>query len=118
MNRLKQSTNSLERRKLRIRAKISGTKDRPRMSVSISLNHVSAQLIDDTSHSTMVYVSTVGKENTGKSRTEKAAWVGQHIAKAAKTKKIKKVVLDRNGRIYHGRIKALAEAARKEGLEL
>lgn len=103
-------------RKRRIRSVISGTAQRPRLTVHISNLHVSAQLVDDTAHKTLAAVSTVGSKQTG-SLTDKAAWVGGEIAKKAKTAKVKAVVFDRNGKIYHGRIKALAEAARKEGLE-
>jgi large subunit ribosomal protein L18 len=104
-------------RKSRIRAVVSGTAKRPRLSVYISNIHVSAQLIDDTSHSTLGYVTTVGQKTVKGTMTEKAAWVGQEIAKQAKTAKIKSVVFDRNGKLYHGRVAALATAARNEGLE-
>ena len=107
----------LNRRRARIRATISGTAARPRLSVKISLRHVIAQLIDDQQAKTLAYVTTVGKKDVTGNLTEKAAWVGQHIADAAKTKKIKQVVFDRGGRLYHGRLHALAEAARKSGLE-
>jgi large subunit ribosomal protein L18 len=84
--------------------------------VKITLSHVVAQLIDDTTGRTLVGVTTVGADVKG-SMTEKATWVGEKIAAAAKAKKIKQVVFDRNGRIYHGRLHALAEAARQNGLE-
>jgi large subunit ribosomal protein L18 len=103
-------------RKRRIRSTVSGTSERPRLSVHVSNLHVSAQIIDDTAHKTLVAVSTVGSKQNG-SRSEKAAWVGGEIAKKAKTAKIKQVVFDRSGKLYHGRVKALADAARKEGLE-
>jgi large subunit ribosomal protein L18 len=103
-------------RKARVRAKISGTADRPRLSVTISNLHVSAQLIDDIAGSTIVAATTVGKKSTG-TLSEKAAIVGTDIAKKAIKAKIKTVVFDRNGRAYAGRLKALADAARKEGLE-
>lgn len=103
-------------RKKRIRANISGTAVRPRLTVFISSMHVSAQLIDDEAHQTIAAVSTVGSKQTG-TMTEKATWVGAEIAKKAKEMKLTAVVFDRNGKLYHGRIKALADAARKEGLE-
>ena len=106
----------LNRRRARIRARVSGTAERPRLSVKISLKNVIAQLIDDEAGKTLAFVTTVGTDAKG-SLSEKAAWAGEHIAAAAKAKKVKHVVFDRNGRIYHGRLHALAEAARKAGLE-
>jgi large subunit ribosomal protein L18 len=106
----------LNRRRARVRATVSGTALRPRMSVKITHTHIIAQLIDDTAGKTLAYVSTIGSDAEG-SLTEKSSWVGEKIAAAAKTKKIKQVVFDRNGRIYHGRLHALAEAARGAGLE-
>jgi large subunit ribosomal protein L18 len=84
--------------------------------VHISNLHVSAQIINDETHRTLVAVSTVGSKATG-TKTDKAAWVGAEIAKKAKTAKVNKVVFDRAGKLYHGRVKALADAARGEGLE-
>jgi len=110
--------NQKDLRKRRIRAKVTGTAERPRLTVTISLQHISAQIINDQTHQTLAQASTIGKSNkTTGSMTEKAAKVGEEIAKAAKAAKINKVVFDRNGRIYHGRVKALADAARKGGLE-
>ncbi|OYX42925.1 50S ribosomal protein L18 [Candidatus Saccharibacteria bacterium 32-49-12] len=103
-------------RKDRVRAKISGTAERPRLTVSISNTHVSAQLIDDVKQHTLAAATTVGAKHQG-SLTEQAAVIGADIAKKAKKIKIKQVVFDRNGRQYAGRLKALADAARKEGLE-
>ena len=100
----------------RTRAKIHGTADRPRLSVFISNQHIVAQIIDDDTGKTLVYATTVGSKLTG-TKTEKAAKIGEEIAKKAKTKKIKKVVFDRGAKLYAGRMSALAEAARKEGLE-
>jgi large subunit ribosomal protein L18 len=74
-------------------------------------------LIDDSKSSTIAYVTTVGAKSTGDTMTEKAVWAGKEMAKKAKTAKITKVVFDRNGKLFHGRIKALAEAAREAGLE-
>jgi large subunit ribosomal protein L18 len=109
--------NQLNRRRARVRATVTGTTARPRLSVKISLSHVIAQVIDDAKGTTLAYVSTVGHKEAKGNLTEKAAWVGTQIAAAAKAKKVKRVVLDRNGRIYHGRLHALAEAARNAGLE-
>ena len=104
------------RRKLRIRKNLQGTADRPRLSVHVSNLHITAQIIDDSTSKTLVYATTVGKKAKG-SMTEKAEAVGTEIATKAKQAKVKKVVFDRSGRKYHGRIKKLAEAARKAGLE-
>ncbi|HEX8182314.1 MAG TPA: 50S ribosomal protein L18 [Candidatus Saccharimonadales bacterium] len=104
-------------RKRRIRSTVSGTTARPRLSVHVSLLHVTAQVIDDTTHKTVAYVSTVGQKQATGSLTEKAMWVGTEIAKKAKSAKVSAVVFDRGGRSYHGRVKALADAARNAGLE-
>lgn len=104
-------------RQNRIRSTVSGTTDRPRLSVYISNTNVSAQIIDDTAQKTLVAVTTAGNSSVKGTLSEKAAWVGTEIAIKAKTAKITKVVFDRAGRKYHGRIKALAEAAREKGLE-
>lgn len=103
-------------RKDRVRAKISGTAERPRLSVNISNTHISAQIIDDVAQKTLVSATTVGSKLKG-TKTELSAKIGEEIAKKAKKAKIKAVVFDRNGRQYAGRLSALAEAARKEGLE-
>ena len=107
----------LNRRRARVRATVTGTTSRPRLSVKISLSHVIAQIVDDTKGHTLAYVSTVGHKDAKGSMTDKAAWAGEQIAALAKTKKVTRVVFDRNGRIYHGRLAALADAARKNGLE-
>lgn len=104
-------------RKSRVRSRISGTAARPRLTVSISNLHVSAQLIDDEAAKTLAYATTVGSKANG-TITEKAAIVGKDIATKAKKAKITKVVFDRNGRAYAGRLKALAEAVRQEGVEV
>ncbi|UTX51703.1 50S ribosomal protein L18 [Candidatus Saccharibacteria bacterium TM7i] len=103
-------------RAARVRAKISGTAERPRLTVTISNTHVSAQLIDDVKGHTVAAATTVGTKLTG-TMTERAAAVGTDIAKKAKKAKITAVVFDRNGRKYAKRLAALADAARKEGLE-
>ena len=103
-------------RKGRVRAKISGTAERPRLTVTISNLHVSAQIIDDVAQKTLVSATTVGSKAKG-TKTELAAKIGAEIAKKAKKAKINTVVFDRNGRQYAGRLHALADAARKEGLE-
>lgn len=117
MNRLKSKINNTKRRANRVRSIIRGTSSRPRLSVNISNYHVSAQIIDDAKHTTIAYATTVGKKQITGTMSERAALVGADIAKKAKNKKIKSVVFDRGSRLYHGRVKALAEAARKEGLE-
>ena len=100
----------------RTRAKIHGTADRPRLSVFFSNQHIVAQIINDDDGKTLAYATTVGSKLTG-TKTEKAAKSGEEIAKKAKTAKIKKVVFDRGSKLYAGRMSALADAARKEGLE-
>lgn len=103
-------------RKNRVRSKVTGTAERPRLTVTISNMHVSAQIIDDVKQHTLASATTVGTKQTG-TVTEQAAIVGAEIAKKAKKAKINAVVFDRNGRQYAGRLAALADAARKEGLE-
>lgn len=116
MNNLAKKLLNKNLRKARVRSKVNGTAERPRLSVTISNLHVSAQVIDDTTGKTIVAATTVGKKTTG-NLSEKAAVVGADIAKKAVKANIKTVVFDRNGRAYAGRLKALADAARKEGLE-
>lgn len=106
-----------DQRKRRIRSVVSGSAARPRLNVTVSNLHVTAQLIDDDSHSTLAYVTTVGQKSLKGTMTEKAAWAGTEIAAKAKAKKVKSVVFDRGGKLYHGRVAALADAARKAGLE-
>jgi len=103
------------RRHARIRAKISGTKDRPRLSVFRSNKYIYAQLIDDETGKTLVAASDMGTK-VGKTKVESAKEVGNLIAEAAKVKKIKTVVFDRGGFVYAGRVKSLADAAREMGL--
>lgn len=117
MNQLAHKLQNLARRKHRIRAVVSGTTERPRLSVHVSNKHVIAQVIDDTKHITIAYATTVGNKEAKGTMTERSILVGKEIAKKAKSAKVKQVVFDRGGKLYHGRIKALADAARAEGLE-
>ncbi|MBR3252623.1 50S ribosomal protein L18 [Candidatus Saccharibacteria bacterium] len=103
-------------RKARTRAKIHGTSERPRLAVHFSNLHITAQIIDDDKKTTLAYATTKGARMTG-TKTEKAAKIGAEIAKKAKAAKVSKVVFDRGAKLYAGRMNALAEAARKEGLE-
>lgn len=109
------------RRKLRVRKKVKGTPERPRLCVYRSLRHMYAQIIDDTVGHTLAAASTLDKELRGRLQStgniEAAKEVGRLVAKRALEKGIKKVVFDRNGFLYHGRVKAVAEAAREAGLE-
>lgn len=104
-------------RSARVRATVSGTTERPRLAVSVSNRHIIAQVIDDSTHKTVAYVSTVGAKDAKGTMTERAAWVGEQIAKKAKAVKVTKVVFDRGSKLYHGRVASLADAARKAGLE-
>ncbi len=102
-------------RAARVRAKVTGTTERPRLTVNISNKHVSAQVIDDVKQHTVAAATTIGTKQTG-SIAEQAAIIGAEIAKKAKKAKVTTVVFDRNGRQYAKRLAALADAARKEGL--
>lgn len=117
MDRLQKKVQNLARRKNRVRSNVIGSSERPRLSVYVSNLHITAQIIDDSKQTTLAYASTVGNKSATGTMAERAAGMGAEIAKKAKTAKITKVVFDRNGRLYHGRIKALADAARAEGLE-
>lgn len=108
-----------KKRKIRLKYKIRGITEKPRLCVFKSLNHIYAQLIDDLNGNTLASASSLDKqlrENTNGCNVETAKKVGILIAQHAKEKGIKNVVFDRNGYIYHGKIKALAEAARESGL--
>ena len=105
------------RRHARVRAKISGTSEAPRLCVYRSNKNIEAQIIDDVKGVTLVASSSMSLKLENGSNIEAAAKVGQDIAQKALAKKIKKVVFDRSGYIYHGRVKALAEAAREAGLD-
>lgn len=115
------SSQARKRRQRRIRAKISGTAERPRLNVFRSLNHIYVQIIDDQVGSTLVAASTLEPgllpELQGKNKTEQAAIVGKTVAARALDAGIRQIVFDRGGYPYHGRIKAIAEAARETGLE-
>ncbi|MEG2348135.1 MAG: 50S ribosomal protein L18 [Clostridia bacterium] len=111
-------TTSRAVRQKRVRAKVQGTSARPRLCVFRSLNNIYAQIIDDEKKATLLTASTLDKEvKTKASNIEAAKEVGTLVAKRAIEKNIKTVVFDRNGYIYHGKVKALAEAAREAGLE-
>jgi large subunit ribosomal protein L18 len=118
---MSQEQTSREKRKARIRRKLSGTAARPRLTVYKSLKHMYAQLVDDTAGKTLVSVSTGSKALKGEvaddDKTGAAKKVGAAIAKAALEKGITQVVFDRNGFDYHGRIAAVAAAAREAGLK-
>ena len=107
-------------RHLRVRNKISGTPERPRLNVYRSLNEIYAQIIDDVNGATLASCSTMDKELSkqleGKNKTEQAKLVGLEIAKRAKANKIEDVVFDRGGYLYTGRVQALADGAREGGL--
>ncbi len=109
----------LLRRKVRIRARVKGTTLKPRLSVYRSLRYLECQLIDDVAAHTLLTMTDKVKDKKGKKLTpsERAAQLGTKLAEAALAKGIKKVVFDRRGFKYHGRIKALADAARQAGLE-
>ena|SRR6202035_618203 len=110
-----------ERRKLRIRQRMNGTSERPRMSVFRSAKHIYAQVVDDTAGKTLAHSSTLSREVRSDvpeaNKLDAAKKVGQAIAKLLLAKGIDKVVFDRNGYLYHGRIRALADAARAAGLK-
>ncbi|MBQ8725286.1 MAG: 50S ribosomal protein L18 [Oscillospiraceae bacterium] len=111
------SNKARAKRHARVRAKISGTPECPRLNVFRSAKHIYAQLIDDVNGVTLASASTMDKEFEGAGgNTEAARKVGQMIAKRALDKDIKDVVFDRGGYIYHGRVKELAEGAREGGL--
>jgi large subunit ribosomal protein L18 len=108
--------------KVRVRKKVVGTTERPRLTVYRSLHHLYAQIVDDSKATTLVSASTVSKEvreklQGVKGRTNRAKEVGAAVAKKALEKNIKRVVFDRNGYLYHGVVKSLADSARSGGLE-
>ena len=116
---IKKESNNVARlrRHARVRAKVSGTKEVPRLNVFRSNTNIFAQIIDDTQGNTLVSSSSVELKLKNGGNAEGAKLVGKDIAEKAKKAKIKKVVFDRGGYLYHGRVQALAEAARENGLE-
>ena len=105
------------KRHRRIRGKISGTAERPRLSIFRSNKNIYAQLIDDVAGVTLASASTLDENVSDATKVEQAAAVGKAIAEAAKAKDISTVVFDRSGYLYHGRVQALADAARENGLD-
>ena len=110
-----------KRRHVRVRKQLEGTSERPRLNVYRSLNHIYAQIIDDSQGRTLLAVSSIDpslrKSLAGKTKTEQAATVGETLAERAKEAGIAEVVFDRGGYKYHGRVKKLAEASREGGLK-
>ncbi len=120
MIKLKGAATGRERRHRRIRMKVSGTPERPRLSVFRSLNHIYAQVVDDTRGHTLVAASTLEPEMRSRdlgSKSEAARMVGELLGRRAMAAGIRRVVFDRGGYLYHGRVKALAEGARTGGLQ-
>jgi len=115
------SHRSRQRRHFRVRMKIAGTLERPRLNVFRSLNHIYAQVIDDVSGNTLASASTIDRSLSagldGKRKVEQANLVGKALAERAVEAGIRTVVFDRGGYLYHGRVKALAEGAREGGLQ-
>jgi len=120
MPKIKTKEDARKRRKERIRTRIQGSAEKPRLSVFRSLNHIYVQAIDDLSGKTLLSASSSDPEIKGKSKTgnrQAAKMVGELLARKCKEKGIETVVFDRSGYLYHGRVKALAEAARAAGLK-
>ena len=117
----KKSADTRKRRHRRIRAKISGTAERPRLNVFRSTEHIYAQVIDDAAGRTLVSASTVDaglrSDLDGKTKKEQATLIGKTVAERAKAAGIETIVFDRGGYLYHGRVKALADGAREGGLK-
>lgn len=119
---IKRNTNSRLRSKTRIRKKISGSTEIPRLTIYRSLNQIYAQIIDDSTGNTLVSASSLSKEvadqiKSSKGKISKSKLVGNLVAKKALEKKISNVVFDRNGYRYHGRVQAIADGAREAGLK-
>lgn len=106
-----------EKKKLRIRKKVVGSQERPRLCIFRSARHVYVQVIDDATGATLVAASTLDTDGVKGANKDACAAIGKEIAKRATGKNIKQVVFDRNGFLYHGRVKALADAAREGGLQ-
>jgi len=121
LDRIKEKRFKRIRRHLRVRKKVFGTAQKPRLSVYRSLKHIYGQLIDDTRGVTLLAVSSLTKDLReqlkGKKKTEQAMIVGEYLGKKALEKGITEVVFDRGGFLYHGRVKAFADGARKAGLK-
>jgi large subunit ribosomal protein L18 len=118
MSARKEKMSGLQRRKVRVRKAVSGTSERPRLNVYRSNKHIYAQIIDDTQSKTLAAASTKTGDNAGNiKKTDAAKKVGVLIGKKAIENGITKVVFDRGGNIYHGRVKAVAEGAREAGLK-
>jgi large subunit ribosomal protein L18 len=122
MNKNSKKIQSRDRRRKQIRKKISGTAEKPRLSIYRSLNHIYAQLVDDFNQKSILTVSDLTKEvraelNEKSTKTEKSKVVGKIVAKKALENNIETVVFDRGGYRYHGRVKTLAESAREAGLK-
>lgn len=111
---IKDKVEAKRRRHYRVRLKVQGSPDRPRLCVYRSLNHIYAQIIDDSSGKTITAASSLG--GSGQGNIKAASEVGKKLAEAAKSAHVARVVFDRGGCLYHGRIKALAESARESGL--
>jgi len=122
MNSAKRRSVERQRRAARVRKSISGTTERPRLSVRRSINHIYAQIVDDVQGKTIAFAGSTGKEFAQKvsgkelSKTDISKIVGEMVAEKAMEQGVKTVVFDRKGYLYHGRVKALAEAARGKGL--
>jgi len=106
-----------QKKKARIRRRVKGTEERPRLCVFRSARHLYAQIIDDTTGKTLVQASTLDVEGLKNANKNTATAIGKEIAKRAQAKKIESVVFDRNGFLFHGRVKALADGAREAGLK-
>lgn len=117
MNNSKRKNQLQKRRIIRVRAKISGTVERPRLTVRRTLSHIYAQVIDDTTGKTLAAASDAELKGEKMNKTQAAEAVGKLVAEKALAKKIESVVFDRRDKQYHGRLKALAEAARTAGLK-
>jgi large subunit ribosomal protein L18 len=121
MDKAKEKRLARQRRHARVRKHVQGTMERPRLCVFRSLKHIYAQVVDDTQQHTLISASTLDAEvraaAAGKDKAGQAAVVGEVLAERAQAAGIKRVVFDRGGYRYHGRVKSLADAARKSGLE-
>ncbi|ADE54692.1 50S ribosomal protein L18 [Coraliomargarita akajimensis] len=115
--KLEKKKSLLQKRRWRIRKKVKGTAERPRLAVHFSNKHIYAQCIDDLKGHTLVYVSSLAKDSDAKANGEGATALGKLIAEKAKAAGIESVIFDRSGRRYHGCVKTFAEAAREGGLQ-